>query len=158
MEIIFAKAELCDMQDLVQLRLDYLQEDYGTLSVQQIDKIKEQLPSYFAEHLNRDLFVYTARKTGIIACCFLFVTEKPANPGFMNGKVGTLLNVYTKPEYRRKGIAGKLMERLLADAKAMGLDFVELKATEDGYYLYKTMGFEEISTKYRNMKLVLSEN
>lgn len=57
------------------------------------------------------------------------------SPAFINGKTGTVLNVYTKPEYRHKGYSKNLMNMLLKDADTMGLCIVELKATEDGYLL-----------------------
>ena len=68
---------------------------------------------------------------------------------------GTILNVYTKPEHRHHGYAKKLMELMLDDAGKMKLDFVELKATEDGYGLYKKIGFKDAVSKYYNMKYVL---
>ena len=41
------------------------------------------------------------------------------------------------------------------DAKAEGVSVIELKATEDGYSLYKSVGFEDVVAKYHNMKIVL---
>lgn len=57
-----------------------------------------------------------------------------------------------KPEYRKQGIAGKLMEQLITEAGALGLDYVELKSTEDGYRLYKSLGFSEEQSRYHNIK------
>lgn len=149
------KADLSDIDELVNLRIDYLTEDYGSLTDIQAEKIRNQLPEYFRNHLNRDLFVYIVRYEEIISCCFLLVSEKPANPNFIHGKTGTLMNVYTKPDFRRKGIAKKIMKFLIADAEKMGLDFIELKSTADGYNLYKSVGFEDVFSEYRNMKIIL---
>ena len=91
----------------------------------------------------------------IVGCCFLLVAEKPANPNFINGLTGTILNVYVKPEHRRQGIAKNMMDKLLCDAKAMGLDYVELKATEQGRGLYESLGFEDEVSKYYRMKKML---
>ena len=72
------------------------------LKEEQIEKIKKALPDYYSRHINRDLHIYTAKKDEeIIACGFLLVIEKPANPSFIHGKVGTVLNVYTK-SYNKK--------------------------------------------------------
>ncbi|MBQ1518435.1 MAG: GNAT family N-acetyltransferase, partial [Ruminococcus sp.] len=107
-------------------------------------------------HLNNDLFAFVCRDDDIIAgCCFLYVSEKPSNPSFINGKTGTVMNVYTRPQYRRKGIAVRLMKMLLAEAEKMCLDFVELKSTEDGYSLYRSVGFEDVVSKYHNMKYII---
>lgn len=118
--------------------------------------MKSTLPSYYTKHLNKDLMVYVARDgEDIVSCAFLLIVEKPMSPSFITGKTGTVLNVYTKPDYRKKGYAKKLITTMLEDAKAEGLSIIELKATEDGYSLYKSVGFENVVAKYHNMKIVL---
>lgn len=156
MIIIFEKASINDLNSLVELRIEYLTEDYEDMSEPQITRISERLPNYYHKHLNKDLFVYVCReKEKIVGCCFLYIMEKPPNPAFVNGITGTVLNVYTKPEYRKRGIASKLIKLLLSDSEKMGLDFVELKATDAGYNLYKSIGFENVISKYHNMKILL---
>jgi len=115
--------------------------------------LQAALPQYFRNHLNRDLMIYVVREAEeIVTCAFLLIVEKPMSPMFITGKTGTVLNVYTKPEYRKKGYAKQLMNALLEDAKEKGLSVVELKATEDGYHLYKSVGFEDVVSGYRNMR------
>lgn len=157
--MIFEKASINDLTSLVELRIEYLTEDYRDMLESQIVLISERLPDYYHKHLNKDLFAYICRKEEkIISCCFLYITEKPPNPAFINGKTGTVLNVYTKPEYRKKGIAGKLIKLLLSDSEKMNLDFVELKATDAGYNLYKSLGFEDVISKYHNMKILINKD
>ncbi len=157
--MIFEKANINDISVLVELRTEYLLEDYGKISEDRLTVITDNLNSYFREHLNKDLLVFICRDTDrIVSCCFLCVSEKPSNPTFINGKTGTILNVYTKPEYRKKGIAGKLLKMLLAESEKSGLDFVELKATDSGYHLYKSVGFNDTVSKYHNMKYVIDTN
>ena len=152
----FEKAGIDQVNQLTNLRIAYLTEDHGHLTDEEKERITSSLPDYYKKHLNNDLFVYICTKDiEIVSCCFLLVTEKPANPDFLNGKTGTILNVYTKPEHRHHGYAKKLMELMLDDAEKMKLDFVELKATEDGYGLYKKIGFKDAVSKYHNMKYVL---
>ena len=154
--MIIDKASEKEISGLVELRIAYLKEDLGTISEADLQRMKEVLPQYFRKHLNRDLFVYVAKEAEeILACAFLLVVEKPMSPAFMTGKTGTVLNVYTKPEYRKKGYAKKLMVMMLEDAKEEGVSIIELKATEDGYSLYKSVGFEDVVAKYHNMKIVL---
>lgn len=155
MEFKLKKAARENINDLVRMRIAYLTEDYGSLTPEQEKGLKEVLPKYYEEHLGRDLIVFFAENNSgeMISCCFLLVCEKPANPSFMRGRTGTVMNVYTMPEYRKKGIARRLMEQLLAEARGLGLDFAELKATEAGYSLYKSLGFEEVQSGYRSMKI-----
>ena len=150
----FEKATIKDINMLTDLRLAYLQEDLGVITDKQL--IQESLPGYYEKHLNKDLMVYVARDDeDIIACAFLLIVEKPMSPSFITGKTGTVLNVYTKPEYRNKGYAKKLMTMMLEEATAQDVSVIELKSTEDGYSLYKSVGFEDVVVKYHNMKIAL---
>ena len=154
----YYKAELSDTEQLIRIRLAYLSEDLGELSNAESAKIADSLPSYFADHLNRNMFAYIAADgDNFAAAAFLVITEKPASPQFMNGRTGLGMNVYTFPEYRHKGIASKLVRFMLDDAKNMNLDYVELKATDAGYGLYKKLGFEDVAEKYKPVKYVLND-
>lgn len=157
--MMYEKANINDISALVELRIKYLIEDYGKLSEDRLTIIVNNLWAYFQEHLNKDLFVFVCRDADrIVSCCFLCVSDKPSSPTFINGKTGTILNVYTTPEYRKKGIARTLLKMLLAESEKIGLDFVELKATDSGYNLYKSIGFEDVVSKYHNMKYVVDSN
>lgn len=154
--MIFEKATIQDISALTNLRIAYLQEDLGTITDIDLELIKTSLPLYYKKHLNKDLIVYVARnKVDIVSCAFLLIVEKPMSPSFITGKTGTVLNVYTKPEYRHRGYAKELMTMMLEDAAAQAVSIIELKSTEDGYTLYKSVGFEDVRAKYHNMKIVL---
>lgn len=155
--MIFEKAAANDMEQLTDLRVAYIQEDLGNVEVTDLDAMRESLPGYYAAHLGKDLYVYITRNDDgeIVSCAFLLIVEKPASPAFITGKTGTVLNVYTKPEYRHKGYAKKLMEMMLEDAATEQLSVVELKATDDGYHLYELVGFEEVVSKYHVMRVRL---
>jgi GNAT superfamily N-acetyltransferase len=53
-----------------------------------------------------------------------------------------ILNVYTYPEFRRKGIARQLMEFMIEWCRNQGLAMVYLHASQDGRALYESLGFE----------------
>ena len=147
------KARPKDIEALVKMRLSYLIEDNGSLDAQDLEAIKRELPGYFQAHLGKDLFVYVIRDgQTIVSCAFLLTVEKPMSPAFINGRTGMVLNVYTCPSYRRKGCAKLIMEALLSEAKKMEISVIELKATEDGYPLYRSVGFVDDGSRYHRMK------
>ncbi len=148
------KAGTKDIEGLAEMRIAYLQEDLGEMSGQEADQYRTRLKEYFERVLNQKIFCYAAKENEVIlSTAFLLVSEKPASPSFPNGWTGTILNVYTKPEYRGKGLARRVMEALVRDAENMDLCLLELKATEDGYSLYQKLGFEQDQSHYRPMKL-----
>ncbi|MBR6164327.1 MAG: GNAT family N-acetyltransferase [Clostridia bacterium] len=147
------KAQISDIDALVDLRIRYLKEDHGRLGIQDEETIAEKLPEYFRAHLGKDLFCYIVRDgKDIVSCAFLLVVEKPMSPSFINGKTGMVLNVYTRPAHRQKGYAGLLMKELISDARKMALCSIELKATDAGYSLYRSAGFADDVSKYHLMK------
>ena len=142
-----------DIETLIALRMDYLRENHRDLTAHDADIIVQRLPDYFSAHLNNDLFCYIVRDGDtVVSCAYLLVVEKPMNPSFMNGKTGIVMNVYTRPAFRRRGFAGRIMETLLEDAKRMALCTVELKATDAGYPLYRAAGFEDDISDYHPMR------
>ena len=147
------KAGTEDVEALVKMRLNFLTEENGSLDAQDLATIRRELPGYFQAHLDKDLFVYVIRDGQTIAsCAFLLIVEKPMSPAFINGRTGIVLNVYTCPAYRRRGCARRIMEALLSEAKRMEISVIELKATADGYPLYRSVGFLEDISRYRIMK------
>jgi GNAT superfamily N-acetyltransferase len=65
----------------------------------------------------------------------------PANPLDPCSERAVILNVYTEIEFRRRGIARLVMERILAWIKEYGLRGVNLHASEEGRTLYEKLGF-----------------
>lgn len=147
------KVQESDINTLTELRMEYLVEDHGSLRDEDRNRILDSLPEYFRAHLNRDLFCFVVREgSDIVSCAFLLVVEKPMSPAFINGRTGTVLNVYTRPAYRRRGYAGAVMKQLIEDAEELNLSVVELKATDAGYPLYRSVGFTDDDSGYHLMK------
>jgi GNAT superfamily N-acetyltransferase len=57
--------------------------------------------------------------------------------------LGWIGMVLTRPEYRGRGHARKLVAHALHYADAMGIETVKLDATEQGQQLYESLGFRE---------------
>ena len=147
------RAGMDDIDDLVEMRLEYLHEDHGGFDDGEARAIRSALPGYFRAHLDRDLFAYVVRDARRVAsCALLLIVEKPMSPAFPNGKTGVVLNVYTRPECRRKGYARRVMEALLDEARAMEVSAIDLKATAEGRALYRSVGFSDDGSKYRAMR------
>ncbi|HEY1239859.1 MAG TPA: GNAT family N-acetyltransferase [Bryobacteraceae bacterium] len=54
---------------------------------------------------------------------------------------GYLLNVYTEPEYRRRGLARRLVAITLDCCRERGITIATLHASDDGRPLYESLGF-----------------
>lgn len=63
----------------------------------------------------------------------------------------TVLNVYTYPEFRRRGVARRLMRTMIDWCRKEGFQAVTLHASKQGRPLYESLGFE--STTEMRLKL-----
>ena len=59
------------------------------------------------------------------------------------GRRAHLMNVYTRREYRRQGIARKMLELLIGETWNCGATEISLDATAAGRPLYESMGFTD---------------
>ena len=68
-------------------------------------------------------------------------------PTFHNptGQKAYIMNMYTKLEYRRNGIAYKTLDLLIEEAKRKGITAISLEATDMGRPLYEKYGFVKIN-------------
>jgi GNAT superfamily N-acetyltransferase len=157
MALSIGQASVADIRALEQLRMDYLKEDFGELTDEQQEMLLAEIDPYLRWHLGTGLMVFVARddEAGIVSCAWLLLIEKPPSPRFPHGRTGTLFNVYTVPEFRRRGLASKVMDALIEDARLRHLDLLELNATEDGYPLYRSLGFRNAHEKHRAMRMWL---
>ncbi|WP_425146649.1 GNAT family N-acetyltransferase [Deinococcus sp.] len=64
---------------------------------------------------------------------------------------GYLLNVYTRPDHRGKGLARTLTEAAIAETRRRGIRILTLHASEFGRPVYQKLGFEPTN----EMRLVL---
>ena len=58
------------------------------------------------------------------------------------GKCAQVVNMYTHPDYRRRGIAWKTLDLIVAEVRARGLISVGLEATDMGMPMYEKYGFK----------------
>ena len=105
------------------------------------DEIVRESREYF---LHGDQLTVLALDEGeVIGCAsmsFMWIMPTFSHP---TGRRGHLMNVYTRNEYRRQGIARKMVEMLIEDAWNKGATEISLDATKLGRPLYEALGFKD---------------
>ena len=149
----YENAHIHQLEALIACRLDYLAAAGAHLTQEDKMLTQERLETFFSAHLDKDFFVYTATDAGeIVSCAMMMVYERPFRPDLCtSAKIGVVYNVMTKEAYRGQGLATKVVEMLLADAKEKGLETVMLNATKAGMSIYKRLGFAERCYNEANM-------
>ena len=141
-----------DMELLVRLRLDYIAES-RVLDETEKARLSEKLRGYFARQLSCGGFAAVLALEGdtALSTAFLSIAERPPRAAAGSCLVGTVYNVYTYPEYRRKGIATQVMSVLISEARALGVASLDMLASPDGRPLYEKLGFQQ--SKYTPMRM-----
>lgn len=125
--------------------MDYLTEMQGDRSEEYQQKLKKELNLYFSEALAENrVFAFLAEQNGEILSFGAMVLKKI--PGDFNQSSyleGDILNMYTVPFARRKGISALILQQLLNEALRRGISKVSLHTSKDGEKLYRKFGFSE---------------
>lgn len=147
------RATIGDIDSLIKLRVDFLLDEKKLQGLSDISVIEGMLRDYFVKWIPANGFIAFIAEEGTDICstAFLSIAERPPRTATSSNLVGTVYNVYTYPQYRRKGIATQIMQALLAEAEALGVASVDLLATEDGKPLYNKLGF--VVPEYTAMRI-----
>ena len=151
------KASAQDIDLLIAMRTAFLTEEHPELTSEQVGALKSTLADYFPRHLNRDFRAYLAETDGqTAAVVYMVVLERPANASLPSGKAATILNVYTVPAFRRRGLASALLREAMDDAGRLGVSVVDLQANAMGKPVYEKLGFMVRRSEYTPMEYRLS--
>ncbi len=135
-----------DIPQLIELRIEFLKEVQVDAPNDMMDEYHEHLNKYFLKHMNNETFLAwlaeDETKT-IIATSGLAIIEKPPQLWNLTGKETYIMNMFTKPEWRKQGIGSALLEKMLEESKARDISQVYLYATPIGRALYEKYGFKQ---------------
>jgi GNAT superfamily N-acetyltransferase len=151
----YRRANINDVESLVDYRVRFLNELYGHPEDDET-KILRSLRKYFREAIPSSSFVaWLAECDGkIVGTSGMVVWQMPARYGGLeSGKLGYVLNMYTVPEARGKGICTRLLNELIKEARSLGLKYLHLHASEEGMSIYRKAGFSE--PKQKELGLIL---
>jgi ribosomal protein S18 acetylase RimI-like enzyme len=134
----FRKATRADLATLFEFRMAMLADIFSKRGTEQ----GEANERWLDQHLDRDFVAWIADVQGrAVACAGLMWFAHPPGPVNPAGKEAYILNVYTRPEARRKGLARALMDLAVGEARAAGTTRIWLRASAEGRPLYEAMGF-----------------
>lgn len=141
--LLYRRAGSHDRELLTRLRLEVLRAANGL--EEDVDLSRTELESRryyetcFPEDSHAAWLVFDGEEVvGTGAVSFYKVMPTYHNP---SGKKAYIMNMYTRPDYRRRGIARRVLELLTAEAEMRQIDAVTLEAAAAGRPLYEAFGF-----------------
>ena len=98
---------------------------------------------YFSQYLPDNRFLsWIAENNGIIvAASGLVFLQKPPSPENTSGKEAYIMNMFTLPKWRNKGIASKILVEILNFLEEEGITLISLHTTKIGRRVYEKIGF-----------------
>ena len=143
MDLNYRKATIEDIDLLTRTRIEVLRAANKLSDDTDMTEVEYQSYEYYRKSLH----------DGTHTACLVFDGDRFAGAGgisyyqvmptFHNpsGNKAYIMNMYTRPEYRRQGIARRMLDILINDAKEKGISFITLEATSMGRPLYENAGF-----------------
>lgn len=146
MEIVYKKLTESELETFIDMRIKQLTEEYtakGQEPPKDVD-LKVALFEYYHRHMADGTFVSWIAMDGdeIVGTSGMSFVEKPPYFTCPSGKLGLLSSMYTNPEYRRRGIARELLDRVVNEAREYGCGAVQITASDMGVKLYTAYGFK----------------
>lgn len=143
MEYQYKRANENDIDVLTQFRVKVLRAANLLDDSTDMSQVEKESYAYYKEALANGshiaYLVYDGQEIiGSGGVSFYQVMPTYHNP---SGRKAYIMNMYTHPNYRRKGIAYKTLELLVTETKKLGITSISLDATAMGRPLYEVYGF-----------------
>ena len=154
MELIYKKADVNDIEDLVELKI---KQNIYTCNrdgrILQNEKIaRENIKRVLLQELNKTIYFFIAvdkSNNRTVASNGVVIQQMAPSALFLNGKKAYITSVYTDEDYRCKGIQNVLMQKILDFLKEIECKKIELDAVNPhAIKLYEKFGFKKDDEKY----------
>jgi GNAT superfamily N-acetyltransferase len=146
-KLTFRRAALPDLEAYLTLRMAMLAE-VGVLPPEpQLTQLWDANRHYFEESLFReDYLAWLAEFQGKpVAIGGVLLLKRPPTDENLTGLDGYVMNMYTLPEWRGRGIASRLLQIIIAEMRGRRAGRLWLHATLIGRPIYETNGFTPVN-------------
>ncbi len=132
-----------DVPMMAEMRIAFILELMGDQPTEDIEMLRGSLIGYFTRTLADGTYIgWYAKAGGLVAGTGgIVMREQPGNFKNPSGRIGYIMNMYTIPTFRKRGICAMLINKLMDSARARGINAFELHATKEGAAQYEKQGF-----------------
>ena len=146
MNLEYRKAAIFDLDILTKTRIQVLRAANQLEPSVDMSEVERETQKYYKAALSDGshvAYLVFDREVFAGAGGISYYTVMPTfhNP---TGRKAYVMNMYTHPDYRRRGIALKPLDLLVQDARGRGLTAISLEATDMGRPLYEKYGFVQM--------------
>ncbi|MFX1511326.1 MAG: GNAT family N-acetyltransferase [Promethearchaeota archaeon] len=142
-KILIRQATLRDLDILVQFRIELFRE-MGRIQTDSDElTLKNACEQYFTATIPQRKFLSWILEINgkIIAVSGLIFLQRPPSVNNPSGKEAYIMNMYTLPEWRKKGLGANLLKEIINYVRKKNISLIRLHATEEGRGIYEKNGF-----------------
>ena len=149
MELDFRKATTDDLDILTKTRIEVLRAANGLDDNTNMSRVEKETRAYYENALANGSHTAYLVFDGDVFIGAGGISYYTVMPTFHNptGRKAYIMNMYTRPDHRRMGIAAKTLDLLIQDAKKRNITFISLEATDMGRKLYERYGFVSMTSE-----------
>ena len=149
MEFEYKKASIDDLNILTKTRIEVLRVANGLDDSIDMTRVERESRAYYENALANGSHTAYLVFDGDVFIGAGGISYYTVMPTFHNptGRKAYIMNMYTRPDHRRKGIATKTLDLLIQDAKKRGVTVISLEATDMGRKLYERYGFVSMTSE-----------
>jgi GNAT superfamily N-acetyltransferase len=130
-------------------------EDMGYKDIQALDAMEASSGPFFAQALAEGWYRGWLAQNGageVVAGGGVLILPWPSHPRDAQTRRPMIINIYTEPGYRRRGLARQLMIAMLEWMRQQGYGTVSLHASDYGRPLYESLGFKATNEMRMQLK------
>ena len=149
MELDYRKATTDDLDILTKTRIEVLRAANGLDDNTNMSRVEKETRAYYENALANGSHTAYLVFDGDVFIGAGGISYYTVMPTFHNptGRKAYIMNMYTRPDHRRMGIATKTLDLLIQDAKKRNITFISLEATDMGRKLYERYGFVSMTSE-----------
>ncbi len=137
----FRVATIDDLPLLLSLRLEVLRDTNKLPASAPLENVRENTLKFLRNDFDSQITILAYDGGAIVGCGSASLYSVFPTCDCPNGRKAYIMNMYTRKEYRRRGIASSILVKLIDCAKHDGVGLIALEATQTGRFLYEKHGF-----------------
>ena len=147
MSLLYKRATIEDIDMLTETRVEVLRSANRLSKDIDMSEVKKQSYDYYKRALCDDTHIAYLVFDGerFVGCGGVSFFQVMPTYHNVSGNKAYIMNIYTEPAYRRRGIAYRILDLLVNDIRSKGVIAVSLEATEAGRPLYEKYGFVKMN-------------
>ncbi|EHB68544.1 MULTISPECIES: GNAT family N-acetyltransferase [Paenibacillus] len=144
-----------DMDQLIRMRWDFTFEDDvdGNLKNEKYDDFYDECMEFLLDAFESgNWYIWVAEENGLLVSnMYIELIHKVPRPGRITYPFAYMTNVYTKPDFRGKGIGSRLISKINEWAKENRYEFIIVWPSDEGVDFYKKHGYQHCKEPMENM-------